>query len=175
MKFNQRTNLSLGVRFGAGLALAVIGAAKAEDVQLLKVTTDATQGEVFMQLETDSQNAIQALRYETSQANRERFPVNNLSSGVVIVRAQGKDVVTLVAEPNFSPESGGQVMIHYLRDGLAGKRGQFPVQILADAQGQWQVYSADPAQAPRLIDHLFFKRKRNFLGITVGIDRIEIR
>ena len=185
--FNFWVALTLGaISTSTGAAHADGTAPQATPQALVQVTSDAVKGIVVISVETDEQGSLTALDYATSTGESKHFDLAELAQGTVLVHTQGMDIVKLSTEAGFDPSKGGKISIDYLHDGLSGSRRTYDTQILPvqseTAGPQWGLFTvADPATAgaaadpaPAQIPELFFKKKKNFLGMTVGIDHVEV-
>jgi hypothetical protein len=160
--------------FAALMVITATHALADPAVELLRATADNKKSKDLVyryELITDGGRLDTLVYYnfddETRAPKVDYFNGAQLRAGVAVVKREKRDIVILSA-PDINAESGGQVILDFLNNGVTGKRLKDYYWISRNAKGDWEF-----SQNGRTIKELFF-RTNKVLGKEVGISRIEI-
>ncbi|MBC7693471.1 MAG: hypothetical protein H7222_17025 [Methylotenera sp.] len=161
---------NLRYHWNVGLSGASLNAQSEKEVQLIRVNSDAVEGDLDLKLILDEDSNGIALLF-LSQAKPQRFEAAQLVDGIVLLKKDSTNVVTIVSK-NYEPAQGGDIEVVYLRNGISGNYGRFPAQVIRTGD-QWAVYTNGP-EGRKPFTRMFMKAKRA-LGQIVGIDSITVQ
>ncbi len=166
--FKNLSRLALALLAVCGLvsSLSVAQAATTEQ-KVLRVTSDAMEGNLFVHAILDENAKITGLRYESPYETK-TFPITNLAQGIVMYSIKGMNVVTLKSA-KFDPANGGPIDVVYIANGLTGSYRTYPAEMNRVGQ-TWELLINDQA-GRRPVKHIYLKAKK-VLGKIVGIDQV---
>lgn len=137
------------------------------EVMLAKISTDYTDRTYDLILTLDQQQNVSGIRTKSNKGKIKNYPLNVLDREVVLVKAVGVALVTLLCK-DFKQETGCPIEIEYPSNVTYGKFLRFQAQ-LAFTEGKWQLESRE---RPFTIMHLVAKK---LFGLLIGVERIELR
>lgn len=121
------------------LVLAVlfqISAAMAAQVKMAIITSDIDAEIRDFYMITNNKNEIDSVRYVTYLSSGqiledETTPAETvIADGTVVVERQGRDVVRLEVEKDFSVKEGGTIRMNYLYNGITGTRRAYQLKLI---------------------------------------------
>lgn len=137
------------------------------EVMLAKISTDYTDRTYDLILMLDANQKVSGIRTKSNKGKIKNYPLNVLDREVVLVKAVGVALVTLLCK-DFKQEVGCPIEIEYPSNVTYGKFLRFQSQ-LAFSDGKWQLESRG---RPFTVMHLVAKK---LFGLLIGVDRIELR
>jgi hypothetical protein len=156
------------------LALFLSFNINASEVKLAVITSDVDQDHTDFFLETTPSTDIDSLRLITSTPSGQMtddhsFPIQSaLTDGIIVSERSGRDVIHLYAE-NFTIQSGGQVKLNYLYNGMSGSRMNLNL-VLKKTSGEFALYD----DQGKIVNRLFMVANHApFVGV-VGIREIQV-
>ncbi len=154
---------------------------------LIKVTSNATPGfHYIFSIQSDASGNAAGMTYTTYLGSQiqsnEPYSLDQLKSGIVLLRKKGYDVVTLKLDSSFDPATGGTVTLRYLENGMSNHYKDFYMQVGKTPSG-WQAYvdkdflshsqGTDPDQGMFPFTKIKMDKKTIFLVGLVGIRKIQ--
>jgi len=137
------------------------------EVLLAKISTDYTDRTYDLILALDANKKVSGIRTKSNKGKIKNYPLNVLDREVVLVKAVGVALVTLLCK-DFKQDVGCPIEIEYPSNVTYGKFLRFQAQ-LAFTDGKWQLENRD---RPFTVMHLVAKK---LFGLLIGVDRIELR
>lgn len=142
-------------------------APKLKEILLTTISTDYTDRTYDLILTFDDKQLVNAIKTKSNKGKVKIYPLNVLDREVVLVKAVGVALVTLVCK-NFKQEKGCPIEIEYPSNVTYGKFLRFQAE-LVQAKDTWQLESRG---RPFTSMHLVAKK---LFGLLIGVDRIELR
>jgi hypothetical protein len=162
------------------LVAALPGRVLADSVErVATVETDAFSGSSYLDVIRADDGVLKNLIYRGHDGKVLTFTLDQLrSSPQVVKQMNGRDVVFLSVEKDFTAEKGGHGNMRFLQSGVSGTFRNF--RILVDVQSKIVLRSDPNPQDPEsdrnpyttVFTYLFMK-KSSFLGITTGIESVR--
>ncbi|CAM6054198.1 unnamed protein product [Sphagnum tenellum] len=146
-------------------------------VPLLKVSSDAMDGTLILQLVTDSMNNLQELKYVRADNVTVDMHPADLLRGVVLmsnkdpITGRAFDVLKLIAH-DIRPESGGDLELSYLSNRFGWRYASFFMTLL-QTQGSWSLQTQDSSGHKTQFNTMYLK-KRTLANVTVGIKSVSV-
>lgn len=143
----------------------------AEIIDLIHISNEENEKITHLAIQTDKDNSIQKIIDETHLGkdivSRYEYEIEQLtSSGIVMYRTSGRDVVTLNSS-NITNHYGGDITINYLYNGLTNNYKNMDIQ-LEKIDREWKILiNGQKIRSLRL--HV---NKKPIVG-TVGIKSIS--
>jgi hypothetical protein len=141
------------------------------DSDLLKVTSDAMNGVLMLKTVVDSNLSLQELKYVTSENITLDMHLNDLANGILLMKSGKYDVLKLVGH-DLSSETGGNLDLVYLSDGVWNIYKTFPMS-LTRSGNHWELQTRAHNQAGVSFNSMYLKRK-TFFGKAVGIESVTV-
>lgn len=138
---------------------------------LLKVTSDAMEGSLMLKIVTDMNSSLQELKYVTSANVILDMHLDDLAKGVVLLRSGNYDVLKLVGR-DLNPETGGNLDLIYLSNGVWNSYQTFPIS-LTRVEQVWNFQTRESGQSSTTFNMMYLK-KRTLFGKTVGIESVTV-
>lgn len=139
------------------------------EFSLATMTNDMNRDKYYMLLETNEANEVVKLHADKEVngniVERQTIEADKLEIGYVLMREQGKNVITIKSD-NFSPHNGGHINVVYLNNAIGNKYNQITIEVVNDGD-TWSLYDYNQ----RKIKNMHFKAKKVW-GKIVGIDSI---
>ncbi len=140
-------------------------------IQLAHVTSDAMPGFSDIRVLVDADAKVVLLQQTTDKGEKREFTVPQLAGGAVLHRAEGMDVLKLVA-PNFDAYAGGAIDMVYLSNGITKSFGTFKMELLRNGT-EWKLYVN--GQGGRVPFTTMFMKANKFFGKVIGIDSVSVK
>lgn len=137
------------------------------EIMLAKISTDYTDRTYDLILMLDTNQKVSGIRTKSNKGKIKNYPLNVLDREVVLVKAVGVALVTLLCK-DFKQEIGCPIEIEYPSNVTYGKFLRFKSQ-LSFTDGKWQLESHG---RPFSVMHLVAKK---LFGLLIGVERIELR
>jgi hypothetical protein len=132
---------------------------------LVEVTAESRPGKTYTLIAmADTQGDLQHLKYEGSRVGTVCFTLTDLRANAVIMNENGRDIIRIKAERDFTSKDGGAVTLSYLSDGVVGRYSRFPVRLTR--LGHWQL-----EHEGRAFDQLHFENNYGVFGMLIGVER----
>ena len=138
---------------------------------ILRATSDAMEGSLTLKTVTDINFILHELKYDTSDHVTLNMRLEELTRGVVLLKSGGYDVLKLEGS-NLSPETGGDVDLVYLSDGVWNSHKTFRMSLARNNQG-WGLQTREP-NAPEVRFNTMYLKKRMLFGKMTGIESITV-
>jgi len=138
---------------------------------LATITNDEDSEILRLYVKVDTNSDITKLVTITTNENGEQYKpieysVDEVDSGVVMYKSDGRDVVKLISN-HFNVQQGGVIKLDYLFNGVSGKRKDISLDVSRNGD-DWSINNDD-----RNVKKLHFNSKVVF-GKTIGIESITI-
>jgi hypothetical protein len=146
-------------------------AGETSENDLLKVTSDAMTGFLMMKSVTLTDHSLQELKYVTSGGAILDMPLNDLAKGVILMASGKREVLKLVGY-DLKPDTGGNIDLVYLSDGIWNSYKVFPMALM-NSNGNWMFQTREANKAGTNINSMYLKRKTLF-GQVIGIESVTI-
>jgi hypothetical protein len=156
--------------FALALVIGVQTAYADTTQNLLVANSDVFAGNYQLALTANSDGKAIAIRY-SSPTEHQTFPIGALASGMVLLNDSGRDILVLQGA-SFDPNSGGELKLVYLMNGITGRHGSVDIAIERTG-GVWQMLANDSA-GRRVVTSAFFKAN-HFFGKLVGISSVTFQ
>ena len=135
------------------------------------ITNDEDSEILRLYVKVDTNSDITKLVTITTNENGEQYKpieysVDEVDSGVVMYKSDGRDVVKLISN-HFNVQQGGVIKLDYLFNGVSGKRKDISLDVSRNGD-DWSINNDD-----RNVKKLHFNSKVVF-GKTIGIESITI-
>ena len=146
--------------------------ASAVEQKIATITSNIDTNTGRFYLITDERGDADSLRYTITTAfgrmlEDDTYPWERVRDGVVLILREGREVVRLYLDQNFSPETGGGVRINYLYSGLTGVRNN--LNLTLSRQGDiWRL-----VQGTKEVNRMLIKGNWHVLFGLVGSATIE--
>lgn len=137
------------------------------EVHLATITTDYTSKTYELVLSLNNQQQVTAIKTKSNKGKVKDYPLAVLDREIVLAKAVGISLVTLLCK-DFSQENGCPIEIEYPSNLTYGKFLKFQAQ-LNSIEGRWQLQSGS-----RSFNSMHLVAKK-FLGLLIGVERIELR
>lgn len=146
---------------------------------IMKVETDAYPGISTFSVTRNAQGALETLVYLSRTDGDKTFTLEQLKKGPAVLKhSDGRDVVVLVLEKDFTAEKGGHAYVRFLQSGMSGTYRNF--RILLDVQEKIILRSDPNPKDPESDDNSYtgvfnhvFMKKNTFLGKLIGIESVK--
>jgi hypothetical protein len=145
----------------------------ATEIELIVAKTQGLETIDIFTIDVDSNNTILSFHKNIIDKNgdlKEKmdFDINDFADGFV-VDSKGKKPTVILKSDNFTPMTGGSVVIKFLSNGLKTKYKFLETILLKSASGEWMLTTLDGEK----IINLYFKKKKK-VGVTIGVKEIII-
>ena len=138
---------------------------------LLKVTSDAMNGFLMLKAVMDMNFSLQELKYVTSDNVTLDMPLGDLAKGVVLMKSGNYDVLKLVGY-DLKPETGGNLDLVYLSDGIWNSYKSLPMSLTV-SENVWSFQTRESNQTAARFNTMYLK-KRTFFGKTIGLQSVTV-
>ena len=155
-----------------GFMLTLVNPIFANEINLVKITSDTDRIPSFMYVVLDKNHDISEfgkkdLDKNGDVAKRQIFSTELDYEGVVLKRQNGRNILIMRGH-NVGPNYGGILELDFLYNGVTGSRKHFDISLTRDGQ-DWLVTVDGKA-----IHHLHFRvHRKRILGV-VGIRDVQI-
>jgi hypothetical protein len=141
------------------------------EADLMKVTSDALDGFLILKVVLDANYSLQKLKYVTSDKVVFDMPLNDLAKGVILMKSGKYDVLKLVG-PELNPDTGGNLDLVYLTNGVWNNYNTFNMSLVRSGQ-VWTVQTRENNR-PAVNFNTMYLKKKSFLGKTIGIESVTV-
>jgi hypothetical protein len=167
----HRNLVTLAALYGTICTFSTVAkAAVTEDLQIVKVTTDAVAGEVNIKGVQDEDLNVTMLRQVAPEETKD-ITLEELNKGVVLFKQGDYEVVKLVSE-KYDGKIGADAHIVYLYNGITNTYKKFPFEVHRDGD-KWSLM-VNERTGRRTFTQMFMKAKK-VLGKIVGIEKITVQ
>ena len=154
------------------MGLAVSSLLFANEINLVKITSDADKVPSYMYIVLDKQGDIsdfgkKDLNPHGKIISRVSFSTIEVLDGVVLKKQQGRNILIMRGH-NMDSVYGGGLELDFLFNGITGSRKSFDLELVKQSHN-WSLQVSGET-----IRHLHFKvHRKRFVGV-VGIRRVDI-
>jgi hypothetical protein len=164
----------------SGLALFSFPAAHADgvdsgtDIQMVQVASSYPSGYTgkIMASVDPSGSGLSSFHFTDSRNSSLDFTVDQLKSGVVLVRALGKDILK-ISGPDFTSDGGGMMILTFLRNFLGSDRREVHFDYLRRGSATDWVLQTDDSEGRDSFDALSIIVSKT-LGLPTGVGDITL-
>lgn len=149
--------------------------ARAEEMTMALITSDIDRNTTEFLMEVDENDSIHSIRIRTTTPQGriiEDFSHTAeqvMEGGVVLHERDGYKAVRLKVEQDFSPATGGGVVLDYLYSGISGARYFLSLKLAkTNSTFSLQRVNGDP------INRFFFRANRHPLLGIIGVKEIQL-
>lgn len=142
------------------------------DIRVIHVTTDATPGtEYEFRALLEDDGSVRIMRYMTIPGDPIDFTMEDLEKGVVTMRRQGRDVITLTSKDGDN-RKGGTIEMKYLYEaGLLGDTYRKITMEVRPVNGKW-ISQLITAKGKTPFNAMFLKKNEKPIIGIVGISEV---
>ena len=140
---------------------------------LVSITNDEDKEVLKLYVKLDDRADIVGLITKTYKANGSdygpvKYDIDKASTGIVMYRASGKDVVKLFSN-KFANHQGGEIFLDYLYNGVSGKRAKAYFDISRDGD-VWKL-----TKSGKKVKKMHFVSNKKYIVGTIGIKEITVK
>jgi hypothetical protein len=145
----------------------------AAEVKLATINSDIYEYTTDFMIEVDDNDSVHSIHIKSTMPNGSIFEDFSYSSdkviseGAVLHHERGYDAVILETQKDFSVESGGGLILHYLYNGMTHNWMKLGLK-LAKVNNQFALQTVDGNP----INHFFFKGNRKIGVGVIGVREI---